>query len=114
MRMLGGGGGRCGRCGGRAPSVAVEIVALVPRISAFYGIVIEMYFGDHPPPHFHARYGGGAAKGDIARGAGVARWVPGRGARPPGGRGMQDRHQAAGTLGSGARFRPPPPTMTTP
>jgi hypothetical protein len=30
----------------------------VPRISAFYGIVIEMYFGDHPPPHFHARYGG--------------------------------------------------------
>jgi len=27
---------------------------LVPRIGAFYGIVIEMYFGDHPPPHFHA------------------------------------------------------------
>jgi len=30
----------------------------VPRISAFYGIVIEMYFGDHPPPHFHALYAG--------------------------------------------------------
>ena len=29
----------------------------VPRISAFYGIVITMYFSDHPPPHFHARYG---------------------------------------------------------
>jgi len=27
------------------------------RISEFYGIVIEMYFDDHPPPHFHARYG---------------------------------------------------------
>jgi hypothetical protein len=29
----------------------------VPRISAFYGIVIAMYFDDHPPPHFHAIYG---------------------------------------------------------
>jgi hypothetical protein len=28
----------------------------VPRISEFYGIVIEMYFGDHPPPQFHAGY----------------------------------------------------------
>jgi len=26
------------------------------RISAFYGIVIAMYFDDHPPPHFHATY----------------------------------------------------------
>jgi len=24
---------------------------------AFYGILIRMYFNDHPPPHFHARYG---------------------------------------------------------
>ena len=30
----------------------------MPRISAFYGIGIEMYFGDHPPPHFHALYAG--------------------------------------------------------
>jgi len=29
----------------------------MPRISAFYGIVILMYFSDHGPPHFHARYG---------------------------------------------------------
>ena len=33
----------------------------VPRISQFYGIVIEMYFSDHPPPHFHARYSGDEA-----------------------------------------------------
>lgn len=33
------------------------MVALVPRISAFYGIVIAMHYGDHAPPHFHARYG---------------------------------------------------------
>ena len=29
----------------------------MPRLSAFYGIVIAMYFDDHPPPHFHAKYG---------------------------------------------------------
>ena len=29
----------------------------MPEIARFYGIVIQMYFGDHPPPHFHAIYG---------------------------------------------------------
>lgn len=29
----------------------------MPRISAFYGIVIWMYHDDHNPPHFHASYG---------------------------------------------------------
>jgi hypothetical protein len=29
----------------------------VPEISRFFGIVIAMYFNDHDPPHFHARYG---------------------------------------------------------
>ena len=28
----------------------------MPVISAFYGILIKMYFGDHVPPHFHAEY----------------------------------------------------------
>jgi len=30
----------------------------MPEISRFFGIVITMYFNDHEPPHFHARYGG--------------------------------------------------------
>ena len=30
----------------------------MPRISAFYGIVITMYWREHQPPHFHAKYGG--------------------------------------------------------
>jgi len=30
----------------------------VPEISRFFGIVIRMYFDDHPPPHFHASYAG--------------------------------------------------------
>lgn len=29
----------------------------MPELSRFYGIVIHMYYGDHSPPHFHARYG---------------------------------------------------------
>jgi hypothetical protein len=33
----------------------------MPEISRFYGIVIQMYFGDHPPPHFHALYAGSRA-----------------------------------------------------
>jgi len=37
----------------------------MPEIPRFYGIVIQMYYGDHPPPHFHARYGGQTAKIDI-------------------------------------------------
>ncbi len=30
----------------------------MPEISRFFGIVIVMYYGDHPPPHFHVRYSG--------------------------------------------------------
>ena len=30
----------------------------MPEISRFYGIVIAMFFSEHNPPHFHARYGG--------------------------------------------------------
>jgi hypothetical protein len=29
----------------------------MPEISRFLGIVIQMFFDDHNPPHFHARYG---------------------------------------------------------
>jgi len=30
----------------------------MPTIAVFYGIVIAMFANDHPPPHFHATYGG--------------------------------------------------------
>ncbi len=29
----------------------------MPEITRFYGIIIKVFFGDHPPPHFHAVYG---------------------------------------------------------
>ena len=29
----------------------------MPTISTFYGILIQMFWQDHAPPHFHALYG---------------------------------------------------------
>ena len=29
----------------------------MPVICRFFGIAIRMYYRDHAPPHFHARYG---------------------------------------------------------
>jgi len=44
----------------------------MPVISRFYGILIAMYFNDHNPPHFHAKYSGYEAlfnfDGDIIEG----------------------------------------------
>ncbi len=34
----------------------------MPEVSRFYGIVITMYFDEHNPPHFHAKYGGDSAE----------------------------------------------------
>jgi hypothetical protein len=30
----------------------------VPIVSAFFGIIIRMFFDDHAPPHFHAEHQG--------------------------------------------------------
>jgi hypothetical protein len=51
----------------------------MPRISAFYGITIWMYWneGAHARPHFHARYGGQVASVDFA-GAVIAGSLPQR------------------------------------
>lgn len=37
----------------------------MPTISAFYGILIQMFFQDHAPPHFHVKYGEFKAVVDI-------------------------------------------------
>ncbi|TDI24730.1 MAG: DUF4160 domain-containing protein, partial [Acidobacteria bacterium] len=34
-------------------------------ISRFFGIVVTMNYNDHPPPHFHVRYGEQRALIDI-------------------------------------------------
>lgn len=43
----------------------------MPRLAAFYGIVIYMYVHDHGPAHFHARYGDDEAVIDISTGGPV-------------------------------------------
>ena len=53
----------------------------MPRISSFFGIVIEMYYDDHPPPHFHARYGDQSAKIAIATGDVIVGSLSGRAQR---------------------------------
>lgn len=30
----------------------------MPGVNTFFGIVVAFYWEDHPPPHFHAKYGG--------------------------------------------------------
>lgn len=37
----------------------------MPEISRFYGIVVKMFFDDHPPPYFHAEYSGKSVVVDI-------------------------------------------------
>ena len=37
----------------------------MPEISRFLGIIIAMYYNDHSPPHFHARYGDAKAEIEI-------------------------------------------------
>lgn len=29
----------------------------MPEISRFFGVIISINYRDHPPPHFHVRYG---------------------------------------------------------
>jgi hypothetical protein len=37
----------------------------MPIISAFYGIVIRMFYKEHEPAHFHAEHAGQHAKVDF-------------------------------------------------
>lgn len=37
----------------------------MPKVSEFFGIVIALFYADHAPPHFHARYGEHEALVDI-------------------------------------------------
>ena len=43
----------------------LSLVRTMPTISAFYGILIKMFFNDHAPPHFHAEYAEFKATVDI-------------------------------------------------
>ena len=57
------------------PVAGAAIVKDMPRISAFYGVVIYMYWNerDHPVAHFHAYHAGRrasvSADGDVLAGS---------------------------------------------
>ena len=53
----------------------------MPEISRFLGIVIAMYYNEHNPPHFHAKYGDFAAFFDIETGDMVDGNMPRRAVR---------------------------------
>lgn len=38
----------------------------MPEVSRFYGISIALYYNEHNPPHFHAKYGEFVAEIDIS------------------------------------------------
>jgi hypothetical protein len=40
----------------------------MPVISRFFGVMIVMYWRDHAPPHFHAKYGDDEVIVDIQTG----------------------------------------------
>ena len=53
----------------------------MPTISRFYGILIQMYFDDHAPPYFHARYAEFEALIDIRTLEILQGQLPGKGTR---------------------------------
>ena len=66
----------------------------MPEICRFLGIIIAMNYGDHPPPHFHARYG------DFKAMIGIAALQLVEGRLPP--RGAGARHRVGGDPPVGA------------
>lgn len=50
----------------------------MPEISRFFGIIVTMYFNDHRPPHFHARYGSAVVRVAIETGSVLSGMLPPR------------------------------------
>ena len=50
----------------------------LPIISAFFGIVIKIFHGDHPPPHIHVEYGEFEAQFEIESSRLIAGRLPPR------------------------------------
>lgn len=53
----------------------------MPTISVFFGIVVQMYYNDHPPPHERAYYQGFEALVAIDSGEVIAGTMPVRTSR---------------------------------
>jgi hypothetical protein len=53
----------------------------MPTISIFFGMVIQMYWRDHPPPHIHVFYSGSEALVAIESGEVIGGDLPPRALR---------------------------------
>ncbi len=53
----------------------------MPEISRFLGIIIAMYYNDHAPPHFHAKYGEREMKVNVKTGEIIEGSLPTRATR---------------------------------
>ena len=53
----------------------------MPTISLFYGLVVQMYWRDHPPPHVHVIYQGYEAAFEIETGLIISGEIPPTAAR---------------------------------
>jgi hypothetical protein len=78
----------------------------LPTIAIFFGVTVQMYWRDHPPPHIHVFYGGAEALVAIATGEVIG------GALPPGAARMirervADRREALLANWERARLREP-------
>ncbi len=51
----------------------------MPEISRFFGIIVAIYYNDHAPAHFHAKYGEHKAKIEISTGVVLEGSLPRRG-----------------------------------
>ena len=48
----------------------------MPTISIFFGVIVQMYWDDHPPPHVHAFYAGFEALVEIETGLTIGGRLP--------------------------------------
>jgi hypothetical protein len=48
----------------------------MPELARFFGIVIGMFYDEHGPPHFHARYGEYKIRVEIGTGAALGHFPP--------------------------------------
>ncbi len=48
----------------------------MPTIAIFFGVTVQMYWRDHPPPHIHVFYGGAEALIAIETGEIIAGTLP--------------------------------------
>ncbi len=54
----------------------------MPTISIFFGVVVQMYWDDHPPAHVHAYYAGFEALLEIETGRVIGGGLPPKVERP--------------------------------